>query len=233
MVARITACLAIPVAQSLALITALRVFFHADQDRVLGLGSARLVDLLVATCLLWLLARIPTWAARMVFVGRPGTAMTVAKSYVAYWLVPRPAPAPAMTPTRVDPDGGVVRIPADLDRPDRILGGLTARQLAILAGGVAAWTLMGRLEPLAGLPAAAATPCWRAGDDGDGAGLARWVAAGSPRAVAGLGWWRQPRRLVVALDGILPAPAWAGRQVRRWRRSRSPSGAWIPPGWWI
>jgi hypothetical protein len=48
----VTACLAIPVAQSLALITALRVFFHTDQDRVLGLGSARLVDLLVATCLL-------------------------------------------------------------------------------------------------------------------------------------------------------------------------------------
>ena len=85
----ITACLAIPVAQSLALITALRVFFHADQDRVLGLGSARLVDLLVATCLLWLLARIPTWAVRMVFVGRPGTAVTVAKSFVAYRLVRR------------------------------------------------------------------------------------------------------------------------------------------------
>ncbi|HEU4898320.1 MAG TPA: hypothetical protein VFX88_12265 [Actinomycetota bacterium] len=85
----VTACLAIPVAQSLALITALRVFFHADQDRVLGLGSARLVDLLVATCLLWLLARIPTWAVRMVFVGRPGTAMTVAKSYVAYRLLRR------------------------------------------------------------------------------------------------------------------------------------------------
>jgi hypothetical protein len=84
-----TACLAIPVAQSLALITALRVFFHADQDRVLGLGSARLVDLLVATCLLWLLARIPTWAVRLVFVGRPGTAVTVAKSYVAYRLVRR------------------------------------------------------------------------------------------------------------------------------------------------
>jgi hypothetical protein len=85
----ITACLAIPVAQSLALITALRVFFHADQDRVLGLGSARLVDLLVASCLLWLLARIPTWAVRMVFVGRPGTAVTVAKSYVAYRLLRR------------------------------------------------------------------------------------------------------------------------------------------------
>jgi hypothetical protein len=85
----VTACLAIPVAQSLALITALRVFFHTDQDRVLGLGSARLVDLLVATCLLWLLARIPTWAVRLVFVGRPATAVTAAKSYVAYRLVRR------------------------------------------------------------------------------------------------------------------------------------------------
>jgi hypothetical protein len=85
----VTACLAIPVAQSLALITALRVFFHADQDRVLGLGAARLVDLLVAICLLWLLARIPSWAVRLVLVGRPATAVTVAKSYVAYRLVRR------------------------------------------------------------------------------------------------------------------------------------------------
>jgi hypothetical protein len=116
-----------------------------------------------------------------------------------------------MTPTTVDTEGGVVRIPADLDRPDRILVGLTARQLGILAaGGVAAWTLMGRLEPLVGLPAAAvlAAPValaamalalgWR-----DGLPLDRL-------AVAGLGWWRQPRRLVVAPDGIPPAPAWAG-----------------------
>jgi len=40
-------------------------------------------------CLLWLLARIPTWAVRMVFVGRPGTVVTVAKSYVAYRLLRR------------------------------------------------------------------------------------------------------------------------------------------------
>ena len=72
----VTACLAIPVAQSLALITGLRVFFHADQDRVLGLGSARLVDLLVAVCLLWLLVRIPAWAGRMVFAGRPSALAT-------------------------------------------------------------------------------------------------------------------------------------------------------------
>jgi hypothetical protein len=85
----VTACLAIPVAQSLVLICALRVFFHTDGDQVLGLGSARLVDLLVAVCLLWLLARIPAWAARLVFVGRPGTMVTVAKSYLAYRLLRR------------------------------------------------------------------------------------------------------------------------------------------------
>ena len=103
-----------------------------------------------------------------------------------------------MTPTTADTDGegGVVRIPADLDRPDRILGGLTARQLAILAGGgVAAWTLMRLLDPLVGLPAAVALAAplalaamalalgWR-----DGLPLDRL-------AVAGLRWWRQPRRL--------------------------------------
>ena len=117
-----------------------------------------------------------------------------------------------MTPTTADTDAAVVRVPADLDRPDRILGGLTARQLAILAaGGVAVWTLMGVLEPLVGLPAAAvlAAPValaamalalgWR-----DGLPLDRL-------AVAGLGWWRQPSRLVVAPDGIPPAPAWARR----------------------
>ena len=117
-----------------------------------------------------------------------------------------------MTPITAEREGGVVRIPADLDRPDRILGGLTARQLGILgAGGVAVWTLMGLLDPLVGLPTAAvlAAPValaamalalgWR-----DGLPLDRL-------AVAGLGWWRQPSRLVVAPDGIPPAPAWAGR----------------------
>jgi hypothetical protein len=117
-----------------------------------------------------------------------------------------------MTPTTADTDGGVVRIPADLDRPDRILGGLTARQLAILTGGgVAAWTLMGLLEALVGRPAAAvlAAPLalaamalalgWR-----DGLPLDRL-------AVAGLRWWRTPSRLVVAPDPIPPTPAWTGR----------------------
>jgi hypothetical protein len=83
------ACLGVQVAQSLALITALRVFFQADRATVLGLGQARLVDLLVAVCLLWLLVRIPTWAGRMVFAGRPSTLVGIAKSYVIYRLLRR------------------------------------------------------------------------------------------------------------------------------------------------
>jgi hypothetical protein len=84
-----SACLAVPVAQALALSCALQVFFHTDTDRVLGLGGGRLVDLLVAVCLLWLLVRIPAWAARLVLAGRPSTLTTVAKSYVTYRLLRR------------------------------------------------------------------------------------------------------------------------------------------------
>src|SRR6266545_604501 len=83
------ACLGVQVGQSLALVTALRVFFQADRATVLGLGPARLVDLLVAVCLLWLLVRIPTWAGRMVFAGRPGALAGAAKSYVVYRLLRR------------------------------------------------------------------------------------------------------------------------------------------------
>jgi hypothetical protein len=117
-----------------------------------------------------------------------------------------------MTPTATtEREGGVVRIPADLDRPDHILLGLTARQLGILAtGGLAAWTVEALLEPLVGLPAAItlAAPLglaavalalgWR-----EGLALDRLV-------LAALGWWRHPRRLVPAPDGIPPTPAWAG-----------------------
>jgi PrgI family protein len=116
-----------------------------------------------------------------------------------------------MTPTAPEGEGGVARIPADLDRPDRILLGLTLHQLAILAaGGLGAWTVEALLEPLVGLPAAgvlAAPPAVVA------VGLALGWRDGLPLdrlALAALGWWRQPRRLVPAPDGLPPAPAWAG-----------------------
>jgi PrgI family protein len=118
-----------------------------------------------------------------------------------------------MTPTRdaVVGEGGVVRIPADLDRPDCILLGLSARQLGILAaGGLAAWIIEALAEPLVGVAAAVilAAPLALAG-----LGLALGWRDGLPLdrlALAALSWWRHPRRLVPAPDGVPPTPTWAG-----------------------
>ncbi len=62
--------LAVQVAQTLVLITALRVFFAAGGHAALGLSSSGgLVDLLVVICLLYVLVRIPSWVSRAVFAG--------------------------------------------------------------------------------------------------------------------------------------------------------------------
>jgi hypothetical protein len=108
-------------------------------------------------------------------------------------------------------EGGLVPIPADLDRPDRILVGLSARQLIILgAAGLASWTLIVLLDPLTGFPAAAALAAPLALG---GLALALGWRDGLPLdrlTLAAIGWWRHPKRLVVAPDGIPAAPAWAG-----------------------
>ncbi len=78
------ACLGVQVAQSLVLVTAVRVFFAADGRQTLGLSvGGTLVDLLVVVCLLWVLLRIPAWAGRTVFTGRGGTVVRTVKYYVA------------------------------------------------------------------------------------------------------------------------------------------------------
>jgi hypothetical protein len=102
-----------------------------------------------------------------------------------------------------------VRIPADIDQPDRILAGLTARQLLIL---VAAALPAGQLFLLAGpllplpLAAALAAPPLLAGvalalGRRDGIGLDRL-------AVAALRQHLAPRLLVPAPDGVVPPSAW-------------------------
>lgn len=112
-----------------------------------------------------------------------------------------------MTTGRRD-DRHRVRIPADVERPDRILAGLTARQLAIL--GVAALILWGgyaatrHLIPVAAY-GAAALPL---------AVIAALLALGRLEGVAADRWvgfaWhhhRSPRRLVPAPEWIPPPPA--------------------------
>ncbi len=82
------ACFAVQIGQSLVLVAALRVFFVSGGNATLGLSATGgLVDVLVACCLLWVLIRIPAWAARAVFSGsghRPGTATRVVRDVVVY-----------------------------------------------------------------------------------------------------------------------------------------------------
>ena len=101
--------------------------------------------------------------------------------------------------------GGRVRVPADMDRPDRILAGLTARQLAILAvAAVVVWAgyaATRRLIPPAvyaifAIPVAAIAVVMAVGRI-DGAPADRFLAAA-------IGHRRRPRRLVPA-TGPLPA----------------------------
>jgi hypothetical protein len=79
--------LLVQVAQSLVLITALRVFLATGGPANLGIASSGgLVDLLVSACLCWVLVKIPTWVGRMVFSGgrRRGGARSVVRDLVVY-----------------------------------------------------------------------------------------------------------------------------------------------------
>jgi hypothetical protein len=65
--------LAVQVAQSLVLITALRVFLATGGPANLGIASVGgVVDLLVSACLCWVLVKIPGWVSRVVFAGSRG-----------------------------------------------------------------------------------------------------------------------------------------------------------------
>jgi hypothetical protein len=102
-----------------------------------------------------------------------------------------------------------VRIPADIDQPDRLLAGLTARQLGILvAAGLPAGVLFLAARPLLPLPVAtalAAPPLLV----GVALALGRRDGIGLDRlALAALRQQLRPRRLVFAPDGVAPPAAW-------------------------
>jgi hypothetical protein len=104
-----------------------------------------------------------------------------------------------------------IPVPADIDRPDKILAGLTARQAAILAVTAAvAWAVSEAAHRVIPVPVLAvlAAP----------AGVAVVVLVTGQRdgltldrlAAAAWAWRRSPRRLVTAPGPVPPAPQWAG-----------------------
>lgn len=104
----------------------------------------------------------------------------------------------------------VSRIPADVDRPDRLLAGLTARQLGIItAAAILAWMLGLAASLVVPLPVAAGlvTPLLAAGLV---LALGRAGGLSADRLVlAALSYHRRPRRLVPAPDGVAAPPPWA------------------------
>ncbi|WP_435583434.1 PrgI family protein [Amycolatopsis thermoflava] len=107
-----------------------------------------------------------------------------------------------------------VRIPADVDREDRVIGPLTARQLLILAvTGIvlyAAYTLTREFVPLVAFLIVAipigVTAAFLALGQRDGIPLDRLVLAALRQRMS-------PQHRVAAPEGIRPTPEWLGSQV--------------------
>ncbi|WP_067460740.1 PrgI family protein [Actinomadura macra] len=108
-----------------------------------------------------------------------------------------------------------VKIPADVDQPDKILYGLTGRQLAILAATAAAmlWTWL-TLHALVPFPVLAAVlvPVAACGfvlavARRDGMGLDRYAATA-------LAYLRTPKMLVTSSEPIQPPPSWCRMRGR-------------------
>ncbi|KAB8186027.1 PrgI family protein [Microbispora catharanthi] len=118
-----------------------------------------------------------------------------------------------------------VRIPADVDQEDRIVGGFTARQVAILGGTAgllyAAYMLLGEHVPLmaygVGALPMALTGILLAIGRRDGVSLDRYV-------LSALRHQRSAKALVSESGNIPPAPAWiAARPVPRLAPLRLPA----------
>jgi hypothetical protein len=110
----------------------------------------------------------------------------------------------------VDEQPVAAMVPADFDAPDRVLYGLTARQVAILAvAGTLLWLAYQALTPtvpalvfaVVAVPVGGLATAVALGRR-DGISMDRWLAAAIRAA-------RAPRRLVAASGGVPPAPTWA------------------------
>lgn len=118
-----------------------------------------------------------------------------------------------------------VRIPSDVDREDRMVANLTARQLLLLSvTGIilyAAWTATRTIVPLAifavfAVPIGAAAAILVLGQR-DGVSLDRLVLAAIRQRL-------QPRYRVAAPEGVRPAPPWLTSQVPHGRHDITRAG---------
>jgi len=119
-----------------------------------------------------------------------------------------------------------MRIPADVDREDPLILGLSARQLCILAaGGAIAWLLYAVVRAMAPVPiaVAAAAPLMAVG---------AWAALGGRDGISGdrfalamLRHLRSPHRLVLMSDDQVPAHAMRSFDGRRLAPLELPIGA--------
>lgn len=117
-----------------------------------------------------------------------------------------------------------VRIPADVDMHDRVLGPLTARQLGILAAAGAAlylvWLATRAFLPLPlfaafAVPVGAASVMLALGKR-DGVPLDKLLIAAIRQRLA-------PRHRVAAPEGVRPAPAWLTANADRGAGRRRPT----------
>ncbi|WP_241255420.1 PrgI family protein [Candidatus Protofrankia californiensis] len=117
-----------------------------------------------------------------------------------------------------------VRIPADVDREDRIVANLTARQVLILAlTGIAVylgWAATRSLVPLPvfallAVPVAAGAGVLVLGQR-DGLSLDRMLVAAIRQRTS-------PRHRINAPEGVLPPPSWLATRATSSSRDLSPS----------
>jgi hypothetical protein len=137
---------------------------------------------------------------------------------------PNPQDSPSMqSPARR------VTIPADVDREDRLIANLTARQLAILStAAVLGWslyTLLGPLLPVGVLGAVLVVIAGAAAAlalvQRDGVGLDRLLLAAWQQS-------RRPDRLVYAPEDIPNIPAWAAPAPPQPPPHPRPAALWLP-----
>lgn len=102
----LVACLLIPVGQSIVLVLALRIFFDAQARSALGLqpSTGSTLDLVLTTCMLWVLIRIPAYARRSVHAG--GGHRNLVLGTLKYVLLAQMVRGPVSAAIR----GGVARV---------------------------------------------------------------------------------------------------------------------------